>query len=164
MLSRAQVEAFEAMCRQHGLPVTVQRRTIYEFLSGRADHPTADQVYEGVKDRIPGVSRMTVYRVLDALARIGAIKRVCSPGASSRFDANIQRHHHLVCMHCDKLTDYANESLDRLPLPDVRSAGFDIDDYSIQYRGICSDCRAKLGRASQRRRVSHTKRKRNNDE
>lgn len=146
------LEAFEVLCRQHGLSVTVQRRAIYMFVCGRMDHPTADQVYEGVQDTIRGVSRMTVYRVLDVLVRIGALKKVCSPGSAARFDANTKRHHHLVCTCCDKLVDYEDEKLNDLPLPSVRAAGFKVDDYSIQFRGICADCRKKSGTSSGQRR------------
>ncbi len=47
---------FEAECRKRGLAVTIQRRTVFEALSARRDHPTADQVYDAVKGRIPGLS------------------------------------------------------------------------------------------------------------
>ena len=138
----------------------MQRRTIYEFVLGREDHPTAETVYEGVQDRIPGVSKMTAYRVLDALVRIGALKKVCSPGSAARFDANTDRHHHLVCLHCDKLIDYENRTLDNLPLPKLRSMGFKVEDYSVQFRGICADCRKKAGKSSGRKRGSKIVRKR----
>ncbi len=153
------VAEFEERCRRHGLPITVQRRTIYEFVCQRSDHPTADQICQGVRKQLPNVSRMTVYRVLDALIGIGALRKVCSPGSATRFDANIQRHHHLVCTQCDKLIDYEDESLDDLPLPRPRGKGFKVDDYSIQFRGICADCRKASGRPSARRRRSKISRK-----
>ncbi len=162
MPSQERREAFEALCRQHGLPVTVQRRAIYGFVCDRTDHPTADEVYKGVQESIRGLSRMTVYRVLDALVRIGALRKVCSPGSTTRFDANTNRHHHLVCIHCDKLIDYEDAALNDLPLPDVRSRGFRVDGYSIQFRGICADCWKKSDRSSGRKRGSATKRKRKN--
>lgn len=142
------------------MPVTVQRRAIYEFVCDRKDHPTADRVYEGVQDRIRGVSRMTVYRALDALVRIGLLKKACSPGPTIRFDPNTNRHHHLVCMHCDKLIDYEDQTLDDLPLPKLRSLGFGADDYSIQFRGICADCRKECGQSGGQKRGSTIDRKR----
>ncbi|HRX84343.1 MAG TPA: transcriptional repressor, partial [Phycisphaerae bacterium] len=59
------LEWFEQLCRQQGLALTVQRRTILSVLLDSDDHPTADQVYEIVRQRLPGLSRTTVYRVLD---------------------------------------------------------------------------------------------------
>jgi len=154
------VAVLEDLCRRYQLPVTVQRRVIYRFLSERNDHPTAEHVYEGVRDRIPGVSRTTVYRVLNTLVGIGAVKKVCSPGVAVRFDAETRRHHHLVCTACDRLIDYEDEALNNLPLPDVRSKGFRVDDYSIQFRGICAECRRKSGQPAGKKRGSRIKRKR----
>ena len=160
MPGQERLQGFEALCRRHGMPVTVQRRAIYEFVCDRKDHPTADRVYEGVQDRIRGVSRMTVYRALDALVRIGLLKKACSPGPTIRFDPNTNRHHHLVCMHCDKLIDYEDQTLDDLPLPKLRSLGFGADDYSIQFRGICADCRKECGQSGGQKRGSTIDRKR----
>jgi Fur family transcriptional regulator, peroxide stress response regulator len=149
---RTEVAGFEAVCRKHRLPMTIQRRAIYEFVSQRKDHPTADQVCEGVQDRIPDVSRMTVYRVLGTLIKIGALRKVCSPGSTARFDASMDRHHHIVCVRCDKLVDHEDATLNDLPLPDARSRGFEVNDYSILFRAICADCRKKSARPGGRKR------------
>ena len=158
MASQKRLDAFEALCRQHGLPVTVQRRAIYAYVCDQANHPTADRIYQGVQDAVPGMSRMTVYRVLDALIRIGALRKVASPGPTARFDANTARHHHLVCVHCDKLIDYEGAIHEDLSMPDARPQGFEIDDYSIQFRGVCAECRKKQGGARGRKRGSAIKR------
>lgn len=154
MVESAKLEAFRAACRRQGLPVTIQRRAIYEFVCGRHDHPTADQVYEGVQDRIPGISRMTVYRVLNTLVRIGVLRKVCSPHSSVRFDANMKRHDHLVCLHCERLMDYEGRAIPLIKIPDTRSQAFEITDYSIQFRGLCDDCRKKSKPARKGKRGS----------
>ena len=59
---------FEKLCRNRGLPLTVQRRVVLQVVLEHDDHPTADQILEAVKDRVPGISRTTVYRSLDTLA------------------------------------------------------------------------------------------------
>ena len=143
---------FEAACRAHGLPVTVQRRRIFEALAGRTDHPTPDQVYAALKDTLPGVSRTTVYRVLATLVRVGLLARACSPGAAGRVDPRTSRHHHLVCQRCDRLFDLDEESVEhRIRPPDVRRQGFAIQDYSIYFTGLCAACRkqATAARPSQ---------------
>jgi Fur family peroxide stress response transcriptional regulator len=132
-------------CRQHGLPVTVQRRVILEALLDRADHPTADQVYDDVKDRVPGLSRTTVYRVLETLVRLGVARRANHLGAAARFDPNTDHHHHLVCVSCNTLQDFTDPALEALPLPDTRREQFEIADYSIYYLGTCAGCRRHKG-------------------
>jgi Fur family ferric uptake transcriptional regulator len=54
----------------------------------------------------------------------------------------MHRHHHLVCLECDSIVDLDSPLLDQLPLPDV-SSGFKIEDYSIQFRGVCRACARK---------------------
>jgi Fur family peroxide stress response transcriptional regulator len=111
-------------------------------LSLRADHPTADQVFSRVSRQLPEISRTTVYRVLELLVRLGIARKVCHPGAAARYEMQIQRHHHLVCLECESMVDLEYPALDSLPLP-VVSSGFEIEDYSIQFRGLCPSCARK---------------------
>jgi len=134
---------FEAICHDQGLPLTVQRRVVFESVLARDDHPTTDQIYEDVRGRIPGVSRTTVYRVLDMLVRVGVISKACHPGAAARFDRNTRQHHHLVCLHCDRVIDVEDERLDTLDLPSVSQFDFEITEFRVQLRGACGDCREK---------------------
>jgi Fur family peroxide stress response transcriptional regulator len=135
------LQQFEAACRAQGLPVTVQRRRIFEALLGRTDHPTPEQVYAAVKDTLPGVSRTTVYRVLETLVGLGIFAKACSPSATTRVDPQPQRHHHLVCQRCDRLVDLDDAAVKhRIRPPDVRRQGFAIHTYSIYFTGLCAAC------------------------
>jgi len=138
----AKLQSLVTVCRSQGLALTVQRRVILENLAGRTDHPTADQIYSAIKDRLPGVSRTTVYRVLEAFVDLGIIQRISNPGATARFDAETGRHHHLVCLRCQKVHDLNSPSLNSIPLPSRDEAAFDITDYSITFTGTCLDCQA----------------------
>ena len=131
---------FEAECRKRGLAVTVQRRTVFEALSARRDHPTADQVYDAVKGRIPGLSRTTVYRVLEALVDAGFARKVHHAGGVARFDPTTHRHHHLVCEACGRLVDLDDAAVPTLRLPEARGSGFRIKDYSVSFLGLCGAC------------------------
>ena len=140
------IQAFEAACRRRGVPLTVQRRAVLEALLERHDHPTAEQIYTAVAARLPGLSRTTVYRVLETLVEAGVAGKASHPGAASRFDPVTERHHHLACVGCDKLIDLQAPSLDRLTLP--RPRGFRVLDYTIQFKGLCAACRQSGDRAS----------------
>ena len=155
MAPPTRMQQFEAACRAHGLPVTVQRRRIFEVLAGRTDHPTPDQVYAAVKDILPGVSRTTVYRVLDTLVRVGVLARALSPSAASRVDPRTSRHHHLVCRSCDRVFDVDEEAVEhRVRPPDVRRQGFAIQDYSIYFTGLCAACQKKATAARPSRQAA----------
>ena len=143
------LEEAEQICRRHALPLTVQRRMILEALAPRSDHPTADEILAEVRERAPEISRTTVYRVLEAFVRVGVARKVCHPGAAARYEIVRDRHHHLVCLVCGRMTDFEDPRLDQLPLPDSKTNGFEVADYSIQFRGICARC-ARAARVSTR--------------
>ena len=120
---------------------TVQRRAILEAVLELDNHPTAEQVYEAVVPRLPGVSKTTVYRALESLARLGVISKACHPGAVARYDRRTDLHHHLICLSCDAVVDISDERLDALVLPDTSGFGFTVTDFRVQLRGICRRCR-----------------------
>ena len=136
----AKMSLLEKSCREHGVPLTVQRRTIMETLAGRKDHPTADQIYDSVAPRLPGISRTTVYRVLDAFVALGVSQKINSPEAKAHFDADTSRHHHVRCTGCGAVADLHDERLNALPLPAETASGFKLADYSINFTGTCPAC------------------------
>lgn len=135
------LEQFVAACRASGLSVTSQRQAVYEAVLDSGEHPTADAVFDAVRPRLPSISRTTVYRVLDRLVDLGVIEKACSPGSVARFDAVTDRHHHLVCVRCDRVFDLDEDKVKLdIELPPVHADEFDIRDYSIRFTGICVEC------------------------
>lgn len=129
------------VCRDRGLPITIQRRVVLEVLAERTDHPSADQIFEAVRAAIPNVSRTTIYRVLETLIELGLVTRINQPGTAERFEARLDRHHHVVCRRCTKIEDVEDSRLNRLALPKV--AGFKVSDYSVYFSGLCKACERK---------------------
>jgi Fe2+ or Zn2+ uptake regulation protein len=138
--AQGRIRRFERLCQERGLPVTVQRRVVLEALLEAEDHPSADQVLVKVRQRVPGISQATVYRGLDLLVEMGLARKTCNPGRHCRYDANIHRHHHLVCDRCERMVDLEDPTLNDLPMPDRNLTGFHLVDYTIQFRGTCPDC------------------------
>jgi len=132
----------EEGCRRNGLAMTVQRRVVLDALAERTDHPSADQLYDAVRGRLRGISRTTVYRVLETLVGIGVVQKISNPESKARYDADTVRHHHIHCIHCQKIHDIHNPAFDLIQLPTETEAGFTMIDYSINFSGICPDCRS----------------------
>ena len=135
------IELFRKLCRERGERCTVQRRVILETVLGLDNHPSADQIFDAVEERLPGIARTTVYRALEHLARMGVITKACHPGRVARFDPRLELHHHLVCLRCSEFFDFEDENLNHLTIPDTAVLGFEINDYRVQLRGICQSCR-----------------------
>jgi len=135
------LESLRQRCREHGLALTPQRRAILRAVLDLDDHPTADRVHAALARRRVRVSRATVFRTLESFARMGIIAKTCHPGSAIRYDRRTERHHHLVCLSCDRVIDISDTHLDALPVPDTRPFGFVVSDFKVQLRGICKECR-----------------------
>jgi Fur family peroxide stress response transcriptional regulator len=150
---KLRLHQFEKAHRMSGLPVTMQRRAVFETVLDRDDHPSADQVYETVHAQLPQIARMTVYRILGTFVWLGLVSKTCHPGSTARFDAKIRQHHHLVCLDCGAIIDLEEDRLNKIAWPDVRRLGFKIADYCIHFRGRCAACRQELAKLSPDRRA-----------
>lgn len=142
-MTGSRTESAEARFRQAGIPFTVQRRAIWAAFCRRRDHPTAENVFQAVAPQLPGLSRTTVYRTLEAFVELGLAQRLGHPGAAVRFDPKITRHHHLICELCGAVTDLEDRRLDRLRLPRLADSAFRVRDFSVQIAGICGTCAAQ---------------------
>jgi Fur family peroxide stress response transcriptional regulator len=135
------IEALRRALHAQGLVLTPQRRAIFRAVLDIGEHPTADRVYTALRRRRIRVSRATVFRTLEAFAGMGAITKACHPGSSVRYDGRTDRHHHLVCVRCDRIVDFTDETLDAVPLPDTRRFDFRPLGLQVELRGICRQCR-----------------------
>jgi Fur family peroxide stress response transcriptional regulator len=141
----ANIEELEERCRERKIPLTLQRRVVYQNLVGREDHPTADQLFAAARESIPGISRATVYRVLETLVEMDLARRIAHAGPAARFDGNLRHHHHLVCSECGSMTDVEDAGL-RLRIPAGVSGGsFRIADYAVNLQGLCAACHTRGG-------------------
>lgn len=124
-----------------GLPLTTQRRTLIQVLAGCTSHPTVDQIYSEVSERLPEVSRATVYRSLEVLGDLGLIQRVEHPASSVRFDPNMEPHHHFLCTRCEELTDLPLDAVAGFEGLDLNgSAPGSVQRMSLYVRGTCRTC------------------------
>ena len=129
--------------RRKGLRVTHQRVEIFRELAATDEHPEAETVYRRVSERVPTISRDTVYRTLATLEEHGLVSRVEVLGGPARYDADTEPHHHFVCTRCGAVKDFRSRALDDLPVPRSVKAIGRVTSTHVQVRGVCSEC---LGR------------------
>jgi Fe2+ or Zn2+ uptake regulation protein len=127
--------------RDRGLKVTPQRECVFGVLYGDTAHPTAEAVFTEARKRMPTMSLKTVYQTLNDLADMGEISQLDLGTGSSRFDPNIDVHHHLVCTGCGQVRDlYADFT--RVEVPVDERQGFAIGSAEVVFRGLCAECLA----------------------
>jgi Fur family ferric uptake transcriptional regulator len=124
--------------------MTRQRRVILEELRKIHSHPTADELYERVRERMPRISLGTVYRNLERLESSGMIRRLAYTGSQMRFDGDLHRHMHIRCIVCGRIDD-----LDIPPEPNecdrkiLEGTGYTVIERRVEYTGLCPDCEGK---------------------
>lgn len=129
---------------------TPQRRIILEELRNTSHHPTAAELYETVKQRLPRISLGTVYRNLEVLQQDGQIHRLEWAGGEARFDAVTTRHYHIRCRECGSVRDLPMNQIHDHPAFNprnfdtmtVEAGGFLIDGFQLEYSGVCPECRS----------------------
>ncbi len=119
--------------------MTKQRAIILEELRKVKTHPTADEIYTLVRERMPRISLGTVYRNLDFLAETGEILKLESAGNTKRFDGDTSWHQHVRCTQCGCIGDVMQPQA--IPTTDnVCVEGFFITGARIEYDGVCAQC------------------------
>jgi Fur family peroxide stress response transcriptional regulator len=137
------LERLKAVVREAGVKLTHQRLEIFRELAGSETHPDAETIFRAVQQRMPTVSLDTVYRTLWMLHDLGLVTTLGPQRDRVRFDANVDRHHHYVCVRCGLVRDFDSEELNDLRVPDaVRQLG-SIVDAQVQVRGLCAWCQQK---------------------
>jgi len=157
-LKQNKLELLETICRERKLPVTIQRRVVLRALLDRDDHPTVDQLFEDVKERMPGVSRTTIYRALETLVELGLARRTNHFEASARFDGNTDHHHHLLCRRCNRVEDIDHPSFNKFTPPNLGGIPFEILDYSIYLEGLCGACQKSAAKSPVKKQAARRSR------
>lgn len=131
--------------------VTPQRQAVLDVLVAAHDHPTAAQVFDRVRKHQPGIGAATVYRTLSLLVSEGQARMLAlGEGASARYDANVSRHDHVLCVDCGAAMDVeAPFPTDALIEMSART-GYDLTEYDVQFRGHCPSCDPKTNRQTKR--------------
>lgn len=116
-----------------------QRNAILDYLRSTKEHPTADTIYEAVREEFPKISLGTVYRNLTLLCSLGTIQKLSSLSGPDRFDYNEKSHPHFECTKCGRVLDI---NADMSAIDDSVSDDFkgSITGHSITFYGLCPKC------------------------
>jgi Fe2+ or Zn2+ uptake regulation protein len=120
--------------------LTRQREAVLLVIQQADKHLSAQEIYDRVRQQLPGIAYGTVYNALSYLMEAGLIQVVNVGSGPALYDRNLKRHDHLVCRHCGKVLDYAFGDLERA-IDEVASVtGFRIERAEALFVGLCPDC------------------------
>lgn len=123
--------------------LTTQRQIILEELCKVTSHPTASEIYDMVRKRLPRIGLGTVYRNLELMAENGVIAKIDVAGNQRRFDGNTAEHYHARCLSCGCVQDIDMPIFAQLAAEADNAAqkkGFIIVRHHVEFVGFCADC------------------------
>lgn len=128
-----------------GLRETSQREGVLRFLTETKGHLTLEGIYEGLRSKIPGIGRATVFRTVKLLEEIGLVSRVTFADGQARYEYAYGRahHDHMICVDCGETLEFSSPAIERLQLKAARARGFDLLWHRHEMFGRCWSCSVK---------------------
>ena len=129
--------------KRAGLKATLPRLRILQILEDEAGlHVSAEDVYRALLTAGESIGLATVYRVLTQFEQAGLVIRHNFAGGSAVFELAAGEHHdHLVCVRCDRVTEFVDETIERRQRKIAADAGFTMTDHSLIIYGVCGECK-----------------------
>jgi len=120
---------------------TKPRRVILQEIKNLTSHPTADEVYDLVRKRIPRVSLGTIYRNLEILSKEGLIQKLDIGGTQRRFDGYTDNHYHFRCIACGQVIDLTTKPLKEIESTIANLSPCEILGHRLELIGLCMTCK-----------------------
>lgn len=125
------------------LRMTHQREIILHELQRCKIHPTADELYDRIKKKLPRISLATVYRNLEILSETGVIQKLEISGRQKRFDWNPATHNHIHCIRCHRIDDIFLSEAPAAAIEPIEQQGYEVTGIRIEFFGLCPQCQQK---------------------
>jgi Fur family peroxide stress response transcriptional regulator len=103
-------------------------------------HPSAEIIYQTVRERYPTISFNTIYKNLEIFEELGIVVKVNPLYNEARYDVDVRPHHHLICRQCKKIVDVHDDELGQALPPVDAENGFKVENWTVQFTGLCADC------------------------
>ena len=153
--AEGRLDHMAAIVRAAGIKLTHQRLEIFREIAASAEHPSVEAVFSAVRARVPTVSQDTVYRTLWLLRDLGLAKTLGPPRDGVRFEANLEPHHHYICVRCGLVRDFESGDLNALRLPAAVKQFGSVVDAHVEVRGVCAKCARKPTTKITRKEQAH---------
>lgn len=128
---------------ERGIRPSMQRLAIMDYLINHPIHPTIDDVYQALSNKVPTLSRTTVYNTLRMLGENQAAQMITIDEHRVCYDGNVESHVHFYCKKCGKIIDLFGEQAPKLE-GEKTVEGNIIQEEQLYYKGICAKCAKKL--------------------
>lgn len=139
--TKSNLEALTNKLKKNRIRVSHQRLKVLEYLDNHRVHPTVEQIYHGIRQEVPSLSKTTIYNTLDTLIDAGLVRSINIEDNEVRYDIRTDSHGHFKCKSCGEVYDF-----------EVNTDSFEVkglDEFKvltrdIYFSGLCSRCAEKV--------------------
>ncbi|MDJ0756005.1 MAG: transcriptional repressor [Ardenticatenaceae bacterium] len=126
---------------ENGYRLTSARLAIITALVNSAEHVTADDLADKVRQQAPHVGRMTVYRTLDLLCELGIVRPIYQGTGAAHYILMAKgSHHHLICNRCHGVIEFEECFAAMLIEEMAKRFDFHISSHLLEIHGLCENC------------------------
>lgn len=120
-----------------------QRKEILHIFLNTDRHLTANELYEIVRKKYPGVGFATIYRTLKLLCECGLCRELRFEDGTTRYEHlyGHNHHDHLICTKCGVFIEVVDPEIERLQEKLSRSHGFYPQRHRMELYGLCKNCK-----------------------
>ena len=134
MIDKWTINTVKQYLIEKGIKPSVQRIAVMGYLLEHRTHPTVDEIYSALQDRIPTLSKTTVYNTLKLFAEKKAIQSITIDERMVHFDGYRERHAHFLCQSCGKVIDVPLDYDVELPKTEQTKGFADVETH-VYHRG-----------------------------
>lgn len=139
-------EQIAATLATRGLRLTRQRHAVLDAVAEASSSVSPVQVFDAARERCPELGLTTVYRTLELLSEIGALRRVHGPDHCEAFvPAGAAHGHTVVCSRCGRVMEFTECDMQAVVDAAARQTGFRITEHLLQLSGVCPACSERAG-------------------
>ena len=114
-----------------------------KYTEEQLEHPTAEMIYQKVKEQYPTMSFATVYKSVEIFSKLGVIQVLNTGEDSFRYDAKTSEHPHIKCTKCGRVNDVSHLDARAVESLVENETGFKVNGHQFYFYGICPDCQKK---------------------
>lgn len=138
-------EVIKGFLHKAGLKATPARSALIAYMMKESEPVSLKYLEKKLASRADAV---TVYRTIETLIKVGAVRRVDLQHGHEHYELTIDRphHHHIVCEDCGTIEDIEackDQDLEKSILK-ASSQFSHINHHSLEFFGSCKKC-SKLG-------------------
>jgi Fur family ferric uptake transcriptional regulator len=138
-------QKLQIFIREKGLKSSRKREFIIDYFLKQDKHFSAEELYNKIREKSPGIGYSTVYRTLKLLAECGLASIRHFEEGITRFEPIHQQEHHdhLICTGCKKIIEFKNKEIENLQKKIARKLQFSVQNHKLEIYGLCPRCAKK---------------------